>query len=242
MAGARFSRAIVKVSGEALGGGGGFGIDPGMLGYVARELAKAQALGVELGVVLGGGNIFRGVSQAASGMDRVGADYMGMLATVINSLALADALRREGVGAVVMSAIPMPQVAEGYVRTKALEHLRQGKVVVLAAGTGNPFFTTDTAAALRALELGAEVLVKATKVDGIYTSDPETDPDATLIKRTTYREVLARGLKVMDAAAISLAEEGALKVVVVNLSQEDSIRGVLAGEDLGSWVEASDDR
>ncbi len=232
-----FGRVLLKVSGEALMGGESFGIAPGVLDYVAGELVKAHQLGVQLGVVLGGGNIFRGVSDSARRMDRVQADFMGMLATVINSLALQDALERKGVPTRVMTALTMPQVAEPYIRRRALRHLEKGRVVIFGAGTGNPYFSTDTAAALRAKEIGAEVFMKATKVDGIYDADPMTHPQATKLTKVTYDQVLAQHLKVMDATAISLAGDNKLPVIVFNLLEPDNIKRVLLGETVGSRVE-----
>ncbi|MBU4565037.1 MAG: UMP kinase [Desulfarculus sp.] len=232
-----FKRVLLKVSGEALMGGESFGISPQVLDYVADELLKARDLGVEIGVVLGGGNIFRGVSESAQHMDRVQADYMGMLATVVNSIALQDALERKGVPTRVMTAITMPQVAEPYIRRRAIRHLEKGRIVILGAGTGNPYFSTDTAAALRAEEIGAEVLMKATKVDGIYDSDPVKNPEAKKLPQVTYDQVLAQHLKVMDATAISLAGDNQLPVIVFDLLEPDNIKRVLLGETVGSRVE-----
>ncbi|MFH2125384.1 MAG: UMP kinase [Pseudomonadota bacterium] len=232
-----FKRVLLKVSGEALMGGESFGISPQVLDYVADELLKARDLGVEIGVVLGGGNIFRGVSESAQHMDRVQADYMGMLATVVNSIALQDALERKGVPTRVMTAISMPQVAEPYIRRRAIRHLEKGRIVILGAGTGNPYFSTDTAAALRAEEIGAEVLMKATKVDGIYDSDPVKNPEAKKLPQVTYDQVLAQHLKVMDATAISLAGDNQLPVIVFDLLEPDNIKRVLLGETVGSRVE-----
>jgi uridylate kinase len=232
-----FKRVLLKVSGEALMGGESFGISPQVLDYVADELIKAHRLDVEVGVVLGGGNIFRGVSESARHMDRVQADYMGMLATVVNSIALQDALERKGVPTRVMTAINMPQVAEPYIRRRAIRHLEKGRIVILGAGTGNPYFSTDTAAALRAEEIGAEVLMKATKVDGIYDSDPVKNPEAQKLPQVTYDQVLAQHLRVMDATAISLAGDNKLPVIVFDLLEPDNIKRVLLGEKVGSRVE-----
>ncbi len=232
-----YRRVLLKVSGEALMGDQSFGISTDMLSYVADEMVSAQGMGVELGVVLGGGNIFRGVSQSAQGMDRVQADYMGMLATLINSLALQDALEKRGVPTRVMSAVTVPQVAEPYIRRRALRHLEKGRVVILAAGTGSPYFSTDTAAALRAQEIGAQVLLKATKVDGIYDADPVTHPEAVKMTKVTYDEVLARHLKVMDSTAISLAGDNKMPVIVFDLLTPGNIGRVLRGERVGSRVE-----
>ncbi len=232
-----FGRVLLKVSGEALMGGESFGIAPEVLDYVAGELMAAHELGVQVGVVLGGGNIFRGISDSAAQMDRVQADYMGMLATVINSIALQDALERHEVPTRVMSAINMPQVAEPYIRRRAIRHLEKGRVVIFGAGTGNPYFSTDTAAALRAQEIGAEVLMKATKVDGIYDADPVTNPEAIKYATLTYDQVLAEHLKVMDATAISLAGDNKLPVIVFNLLEPGNIKRALLGEAVGSRVE-----
>lgn len=217
-------------------GGGRFGIDAGVLHALAEEIGEIHGLGVELALVVGGGNIFRGVSASGSGMDRVGADHMGMLATLINSLALQDALEKRGLVTRVLSAIEIRQVAEPFIRRRALRHLEKNRIVILAAGTGNPYFTTDTAAALRAMEVKAEVLLKATKVDGIFTSDPATDPSATHIPRIGYLEVLERGLRVMDTTAISLCMENRLPIVVFNIRKPGSVRRIVSGEEIGSIV------
>ncbi len=232
-----YQRVLIKVSGEALMGDKPFGIASEVLIYVADELAAARRLGVEIGVVLGGGNIFRGMSASAQEMDRVQADHMGMLATVINSLALQDALERRGVPTRVMSAITMPRVAEPYIRRRAMRHLQKGRLVIFAAGTGNPYFSTDTAAALRAQEIGAQALLKATQVDGVYDSDPLTNPEARRFATISYDEVLARHLKVMDATAISLAADNHLPVLVFSLRKPGNIIKVLKGEPVGSRVE-----
>jgi uridylate kinase len=234
---AAYQRVLLKVSGEALMGQADFGISAEVLEFVAGELIAAHGLGVELGLVLGGGNIFRGVGMAAQGMDRVQADHMGMLATVINSLALQDALERRGVPTRVMTAINMPQVAEPFIRRRAMRHLEKGRLVIFAAGTGSPYFSTDTAAALRAQEIGAQALMKATKVDGIYDSDPLTNPQAKKLSRLTYDEVLAKHLKVMDSTAISLAGDNRLPVLVFDLMRPGNIARVLRGEAVGSRVE-----
>ena len=232
-----YQRVLLKVSGEALMGAASFGIDKEVLGFVAREVKSAWELGTQLGLVLGGGNIFRGVSQSAREMERVQADNMGMLATVINSLALQDALERLRVPTRVMSAINMPQVAEPFIRRRALRHLEKGRVVIFAAGTGQPYFSTDTAAALRAQEIGAQVLLKATKVDGIYDCDPVENPGACKLEQLTYDEVLARHLKVMDATAISLAGDNRLPVIVFDLMRPGNTRRVILGQAVGSRVE-----
>ncbi len=233
-----YRRVLLKISGEALMGEAGFGISKEVLDYVAGELVAGHGLCPQIGVVLGGGNIFRGVSDSAKGMDRVQADNMGMLATVINSLALQDALERSGLPTRVMSAINMPQVAEPYIRRRAIRHLEKGRLVIFAAGTGSPYFSTDTAAALRAQEIGAEVLLKATRVDGIYDRDPVKDPNAVKLDNITYDEVLARHLRVMDSTAISLAGDNKMPVLVFDLLKPGNICRVLRGEPVGSRVEA----
>ena len=232
----RFRRVLLKLSGEALMGAGSFGIDPEVVRVLSDEIASVHGLGVELALVVGGGNIFRGVKAASAGMDRVSGDNMGMLATLINSIALQDQLEKRGIETRVLSALEIRQVAEPFIRRRALRHLEKGRVVILAAGTGNPYFTTDSAAALRALEIKAEVLLKATKVDGIYDSDPVVNPGAKRHAHVTYQEVLERGLKVMDAAAISLCMENKLPIVVFNIRQDGNIRRVIQGETIGSIV------
>jgi len=234
--GLRYHRVLLKLSGEALMGTGSFGIDPEVVRVLSDELASVHALGVQLALVVGGGNIFRGVKAASAGMDRVSGDHMGMLATLINSLALQDQLEQRGVQTRVLSAIEIRQVAEPFIRRRAIRHLEKGRAIILAAGTGNPYFTTDSAAALRAMEVKAEVLLKATKVDGIYSADPKTNPDATRIDRLSYREVLERGLKVMDATAISLCMDNRLPIVVFDIRQDGNIRRVIQGEPIGSVV------
>ncbi|NPA94134.1 MAG: UMP kinase [Thermodesulfobacteria bacterium] len=235
---AKYKRVLLKLSGEALMGDQPYGISPDFMDKVVVELSKARDQGVQLGLVVGGGNIFRGVSGAASGMNRASADQMGMLATVINSLALQDALERKGVPARVLSAIEVGRMAETFVRARAIKHLERGRVVIFAAGTGNPFFTTDTAAALRALEIEAEILFKATRVDGVYDKDPYENQDAKRIPRITYSEVLERGLRVMDGAAIALAKDAGLPVMVFNMLKEGNILKAVAGEDIGSLIVA----
>jgi uridylate kinase len=232
----RYHRILLKLSGEALLGEGKQGIDPAVLAGLSDEVSAVHALGVEVAIVIGGGNIYRGVEASSAGMDRVAADHMGMLATLINSLALQDALEKRGVHTRVLSALEIRQVAEPFIRRRALRHLEKGRVAIFAAGTGNPYFTTDTAAALRAMEVKAEVLLKATKVDGVYTADPVKDPDATLLKRLRYLEVLERGLKVMDATAISLCMDNNLPIVVFNIRITNNIRRIVLGEDVGSIV------
>ena len=231
-----YKRILLKLSGEALQGDQGYGVDAEVLRTIAGEIGELVGLGVEVAVVIGGGNIFRGMKAAASGMDRASADYMGMLATVMNSLALQDALEQRGVFTRVLSAIEMKEIAEPYIRRRATRHLEKGRVVIFAAGTGNPYFTTDTAAALRAMEVGADVLLKATKVDGVYDKDPAHHSDAARFTRLTYFEVLARGLSVMDATAISLCKENDLPIVVFDMLTRDNIRRVVCGELIGTLV------
>jgi uridylate kinase len=232
----RYRRVLLKLSGEALMGDESFGLSRSTVDGLCEAIAETHALGVELALVVGGGNFFRGSTATADGMDRVTADHMGMLATLINSLALLDALERRGLTTRVLSALEVRQVTEHFVRRRALRHLEKGRIVILAAGTGNPYFTTDTAAALRAMEVRAEVLLKATKVDGVYTSDPVRDPEARLLKNLRYFDVLERGLKVMDTTAISLCMENRLPIVVFNVRQPGNIRRIVLGEDVGSVV------
>jgi len=227
---------LLKLSGEALMGDQGFGISPEVLKYVAEEVRSIFDLGVEIAIVVGGGNIFRGIAASSYNMDRVSADKMGMLATVINSLALQDALEERGIVTRVQTAISMHEVAEPYILRRAIRHLEKGRVVLFAAGTGNPYFTTDTAAVLRAKETHAEVLLKATKVDGVYDSDPVKNKDATFIKKITYREVLEKRLQVMDMTAISLAMDNQLPLVVFNLRTKGNIRKFVCGEDIGTRI------
>jgi len=233
---AGYSRVLLKLSGEALAGNNGYGIDVGILNQIAEEIGHAVQLGVQLGLVIGGGNIYRGVAASAQGMDRANADYMGMLATVINSLALQEALEKKGLSTRVQTAIAMAEIAESYIRRKAIRHLEKGRVVIFAAGTGNPYFTTDTAAALRAMEINAEVILKATKVDGIYDKDPAHNKDAVLFNELTYIDVLNKGLKVMDSTAISLCMDNKLPIVTFNLTQPGNIAKVLRKEKLGTIV------
>ena len=234
-----YSRVILKLSGEALlGDQSAFGIHHATVRRIAEEIGKVHARGVEMAVVIGGGNIVRGMEASAHGMDRVAGDYMGMLATVINALALRDALERLDIQTRVQSAIAMQQVAEPFIPRRAIRHLEKGRVVILAAGTGNPFFTTDTTAALRAAEIGADVLLKATKVDGIYTADPLKDPSATRLRHLTYMEVLNRGLQVMDNTALTLCMDNGTPIVVFDLLAEGSIERVVMGEDIGTRVDA----
>jgi uridylate kinase len=233
-----YGRVLLKLSGEALMGDQPFGIDPAVATQIAKEVAEIQQLGVQTAVVIGGGNLFRGLAASAKGMDRATADYMGMLATVINALALQDALEQQGVDTRVVTAIEMRAVAEPFIRRRAIRHLEKGRVVVLGAGTGNPFFSTDTAAALRAMELKAEVILKATKVDGIYDADPMLEPTATRFDRISYLQVLEQGLKVMDATAISLCMDNRLPIVVFNLRTPGNIKRAIVGEAVGSLVTA----
>jgi uridylate kinase len=235
---ARYGRVLLKLSGEALMGEQGFGIDPAVATQIAKDIAEIQELGVQTGVVIGGGNIFRGLAASARGMDRATADYMGMLATVINALALQDALEHIGVPTRVATAIEMRAVAEPFIRRRAVRHLEKGRVVVFAAGTGNPYFTTDTAAALRAMEMKAEVIMKGTKVDGVYTADPLIHHDATKYSTISYLKVLEQGLKVMDATAISLCMDNKLPIVVFNLRTPGNLRRVIMGEPVGTTVTA----
>jgi uridylate kinase len=235
--GLRYKRLLLKLSGEALVGKAGYGIDVDVVMRLCREMKEASEAGAELGVVVGGGNIFRGLAGAAKGMDRSTADYMGMLATVMNALALQNGLERLGVQARVLSAIPMPTVCEAFVRSKALHHMESKRIVIFAAGTGNPFFTTDTTAALRAVEMNCEALAKATQVDGVYSDDPRTNPKAVRYDRLTYGEVLARDLKVMDGAAIALARDNALPVIVFSIEEPGNLLKVLRGEALATVIE-----
>ncbi len=234
----RFKRILLKLSGEALMGDQGFGICPNMLSYVAEEVRSIVELDVQLAVVVGGGNIFRGVAASSFGMERTSADHMGMLATVLNSLALQDAMEKRGIQTRVQTAISMHEVAEPYILRRALRHLEKGRVVIFAAGSGNPYFTTDTAAVLRAKEIHAEILLKATKVNGLYDSDPERNADARFIKTISYMEVLERQLKVMDMTAISLAMDNQLPLMVFNLKEPGNIRKVVSGEAVGTTIGA----
>jgi uridylate kinase len=233
---ARYRRVLLKVSGEALMGAQPFGIDEAVVAAIADEIRGIHSLNVEVAVVVGGGNIIRGLAASHRGIDRVIGDYMGMLATVINALALQDALEKRGVATRVQTAIDIREVAEPFIRRRAIRHLEKGRVVLFAAGTGNPFFTTDTAAALRANEIHAEVLLKATKVDGLYDSDPEKNPDAVLLPEVTYQEVLEKNLQVMDTAAISLCRDNGIPIVIFDLMTAGNIRRVVCGERVGSLV------
>jgi uridylate kinase len=231
-----FKRVLLKISGEALAASQGFGIDTPRIHEIAAELADAHTLGVQIAIVVGGGNFFRGVAEQAKDMDRVSADHMGMLATVINAIALQDALERAGVITRVLSAIEMREVAEPFIRRRAIRHFEKGRVVIFAGGTGNPYFSTDTAAALRAMEIKAEVLFKGTKVDGIYDADPLKNPGATKYDSLTYLDVLKNDLKVMDATAISLCKDNKLPIVVYNLRQKGTLRRIVRGEKVGTMV------
>jgi uridylate kinase len=231
-----YKRIVLKLSGEALAAGQGFGVDNTRVHEIAAEIAEVHTLGVDIAIVVGGGNFFRGVAEHAQHMDRVSADHMGMLATVINALALQDALEKNGAQTRVMSAIEMHEVAEPFIRRRAIRHLEKGRVVVFAAGTGNPYFSTDTAASLRAMEIHADAILKATKVDGIYTADPMKDKDATKFEKITYLDILKRGLKVMDATAIAMCQENKLPIVVFDLNKHGNIKRVVLGERVGSLV------
>jgi len=231
-----YRRVLLKLSGEALAGDQGYGIDPGTLTAIAREVKEVVDLGVELALVIGGGNIFRGLAASSKGMDRASADYMGMLATVINSLAMQDALEKIGVLTRVQSAIAMSEVAEPYIRRRAMRHLEKGRVVIFGAGTGNPYFTTDTAASLRAMEIGADVILKGTKVDGVYTADPKKDPDAVKFEQLTYIDVLGKGLQVMDATATSLCMDNNLPIVVFDITTPGNVKRVVMGDRIGTLV------
>ena len=232
----RYSRILIKLSGEALMGFQTFGVDPAVMGKVARQVVEVHQLGVEIAIVVGGGNIVRGVKVSEAGFDRATGDYMGMLATMINALALQSALEKEGVFTRVLSAIQMSEVAEPFIRRRAIRHLEKKRVVILAAGTGNPYFSTDTAAVLRAMEVQAEVILKATKVDGVFDSDPAENENAKLLKKVTYFQVLEMGLKVMDSTAISLCMDHGLPIVVFNLRKEGNIKEAVLGREVGSVI------
>ncbi|MFW6387221.1 MAG: UMP kinase [Thermodesulfobacteriota bacterium] len=227
---------LLKLSGEALAGENGYGIDPEIISGIASEIKEVIELGVQVSLVIGGGNIFRGLAASAAGMDRSSADYMGMLATVMNSLAMQDALEKVGVKTRVQSAIEMREIAEPYIRRRAVRHLEKGRVVIFAAGTGNPYFTTDTAASLRAMEIGAEIILKATKVDGVFNADPAVDADAVKFSSLSYLDVLKQGLQIMDSTATSLCMDNKLPILVFNLTQKGNIRKVVLGEDIGTIV------
>ena len=232
----KYKRVLLKLSGEALMGDDPFGINRQTIETIVGEVTQVSRLGVELGVVIGGGNIFRGIAPGAAGMDRATADYLGMLATVMNALALSDAMRQAGLASRVQSALRIEQVVEPYIRGKAIRYLEEGKVVIFAAGTGNPFFTTDTAAALRGTEMGAEIVLKGTKVDGVYTADPKRDPRAQRYTRISFDEAIAKHLKVMDATALTLCRDQKLPINVFNIFKKDALRRVVLGEDEGTLV------
>ncbi len=231
-----YKRVLLKISGEALVGKMGYGISPGVLKGIASEIREIHELGVEIAIVIGGGNIFRGLSANAQGIDRATADYMGMLATVINGLALHDALEKKGVSTRLLTAIEMREIAEPYIRRRATRHLDKGRVVIFSAGTGNPYFTTDTAASLRAMEIGADVILKATKVDGVYDTDPMINKEARKLSEVTYIEILERDLKVIDATAISLSRDNKLPIIIFNLTQKGNIKRVILGESIGTII------
>ncbi|MEN2985568.1 MAG: UMP kinase [Thermodesulfovibrionaceae bacterium] len=231
-----YRRVLLKLSGEALMGERGYGIDPKTVTYMAEEIKKAYSVGVEIAVVIGGGNIFRGMEAAEQGIERATADYMGMLATVMNALALQNALEKLNITTRVQSAIEMRELAEPYIRRRAIRHLEKGRIVIFAAGTGNPYFTTDTAAALRAIEIGADVILKGTKVDGIYSSDPLKDPNAKKFDTLTYMDVIRYSLKVMDSTAITLCMDNNLPIVVFNINKSDNLKKIILGEKIGSIV------
>jgi uridylate kinase len=235
----KYKRILLKISGEAMIGNKGFGIDPFTVDFIAKEIKKATSKGVEIAIVIGGGNLFRGVEASVKGIERASADYMGMLATVINALALQNSLEKQGIPTRVQSAIEMKELAEPYIRRKAIRHLEKGRTVIFAAGTGNPYFTTDTAAALRAMEIGADAILKATKVDGIYSSDPVKDPSAKRYDTVTYIDVLKKGLSIMDSAAISLCMDNNLPIVVFNLRGKGNIRKIIEGKKIGTLVKGS---
>jgi len=233
-----FKRVLLKLSGEALAANQGFGVEAARIHQIAAELQELQAMGLQIAIVVGGGNFFRGVADQARDMDRVSADHMGMLATVINALALQDALEKQGVYTRVMSAIEMNQVAEPFIRRRAIRHLEKGRVVIFAAGTGNPYFSNDTAASLRAMEIKADVILKATKVDGIYDADPVIVKDAKMFDQISYMDVLKKGLQVMDSTAISLCKDNNLPIIIFNLNRPGNIKRVITGEKIGSLVSA----
>ena len=236
----KYKRILLKISGEAMMGDMAYGVDPSTVDFIAREIKVAVAMGVELAIVIGGGNIFRGVEASLKGIERTSADYMGMLATVINALALQNYLEKYNIPTRVQSAIEMKELAESYIRRKAMRHLEKGRIVIFAAGTGNPYFTTDTAASLRAMEIGADVILKATKVDGIYSSDPMKDPSAKKYNTVTYIDVLKQGLSIMDSTAISLCMDNNLPIVVFNLRDKGNIRKILEGKKIGTLVRGND--
>jgi uridylate kinase len=233
-----YKRVLLKLSGEALAAGGAFGVDAVFINKVAEEIAEVHSMGCELAIVVGGGNFFRGVAEQAVHMDRVSADHMGMLSTVINAIALQDAIEKQNLHCRVMSAIAMHQVAEPYIRRRAIRHLEKGRVIVFAAGTGNPYFSTDTAAALRAMEIGADVLLKATSVDGIYSADPKKDPTATRYEEITYMDIIKQNLLVMDTTAVSLCKDNKLPMCIFNMKERGNISRVIRGDKIGTLVKA----
>lgn len=237
----KYKRVLIKLSGEALQGEQGYGISPQTLELFARQICEIQQIGVEVAIVIGGGNIFRGVAGSTAGMDRASADYMGMLATVINGLALQDAIEKQGGETRVQTALEIQEVAEPYIRRRATRHLEKGRVVIFAGGTGNPYFTTDTAAALRAMECHAEVIMKATNVDGVYDCDPRTNSNATRFERLTYLDVLSKNLRVMDSTAISLCMDNKLPIIVFDLNEEGNMKKVVCGADLGTLITAHEE-
>ncbi len=241
MARLKYKKVLLKMSGEALMGDKGYGIDPGTVDFLAKEIKDIASMGVQLSIVIGGGNIFRGVQASLQGMERASADYMGMLATVINALALQNALEKYQLPTRVQSAIEMQELAEPYIRRKAIRHLEKGRIVIFAAGTGNPYFTTDTAAALRAMEIGADVIIKGTKVDGVYSADPVKDPAARKYSRLTYMEVLRKGLAVMDSTAVTLCMDNNLPIVVFNVRRKGNIRKIIEGKSIGTLVRGNDE-
>lgn len=237
----KYKKVLLKISGEALQGKKGYGISPEELETISQEIVDVHSLGIEVALVIGGGNIFRGVAGTKSGIDRTTGDYMGMLATVINAMALQDSLEKKNINTRVLSAIEIEQIAEPYIRRRAIRHLEKGRVVIFAGGTGNPFFTTDTAATLRALEIGADLILKATKVDGVYDKDPMKHDDAVKFEKLSYMEVLRKELKIMDATAISLCMQGNIPIIVFNLFQTGNIKNVIMGQDIGTIVRSKAD-
>ncbi len=236
----KYKKILLKISGEAMMGNKGYGVDPATVDFIAKEIKDAVSMGVQMAIVVGGGNIFRGVEASVQGIERASADYMGMLATVINALALQNSLEKHGVATRVQSAIEMKELAEPYIRRKAMRHLEKGRTVIFAAGTGNPYFTTDTAASLRAMEIGADVILKATKVDGVYSSDPMKDAAAKRYDSITYIDVLRKGLSIMDSTAISLCMDNNLPIMVFNLKGKGNIRKIIEGKKIGTLVRGND--
>lgn len=232
----KYNKVMLKLSGEILAGEKGYGIDPDVIGKLVKQIKEIHELGIQLSVVIGGGNIFRGVQAGAKGLDRASGDYMGMLATAMNALALQDILEQQDVQTRVLSAIDMREIAEPYIRRRAKRHLEKHRVVIFACGTGNPYFTTDTAAALRAMEIGADVLLKGTKVDGVYTSDPKINPDAKKYDKVSFLDVISNGLKVMDTSAISLCMDNKLPIIVFDIGREESLKEIVQGKEIGTLV------